>query len=167
MIRDLIITNNYGNTLFSKNFGECHSFGKDVDLFSGFLSAIRMFTESFNLSDIKMITLGDKKMAFHKSKSNVYTIICDTQDEKKDIEIKIEKISEIFERTYQNQLRNFMGEISQFKGFGKILIDMNITQKNCGGRPECVGCPNSTKNLPLASFTSNIWKKLKNKLKKN
>ncbi len=170
MIRDIVILNKSGISLFSQNFGECHSFGEDPHLFAGFISAIYSFSESINSGGISKIDLsGDKRILFQKNDKRIYTIICDSTDDIQAMEVKAEKISEIFENEYKEELERFEGDISYFEGFGNLLLDLKITQKNCGGRPECDGCPNSTKSLPLDNITNklkeeaSLWQKIKSK----
>lgn len=159
MIRDVIILHKSGVPLFYQNFGQCHSFGQEINLISGFISAIQMFSEQLAGSQIEMIELMEKKMAFSKSSSTINAIICDKNDTSEIISVKIKKVSEIFENEYTSHIKNFNGNITPFDNFGNILIDLNITQKNCGGRPECAGCPNSTKSLPLQDYIEKLYEK--------
>jgi hypothetical protein len=75
-----------------------------------------------------------------------YLFVTDIEEEKREIKFKIQRIAKIFNEKYSEVLENFNGNISQFDSFGQILIEMNLAQKNCGGHPECVGCPNSDLN---------------------
>ncbi|MCP4761973.1 MAG: hypothetical protein GY870_09330 [archaeon] len=159
MIRDLIIITNSGVHLFHQNFGECHSFGTNPDLLSGLMTSIQMLSESISGETIQLIKMVDKNLAFHKSALITYAVVCDLTDEFKDIEFKIKRISEIFEQKYEFQLTKFTGEVTIFENFGDILIEMNITQKNCGGRPECEGCDNSKKTLPISKIIKSIKKR--------
>lgn len=170
MIRDIVILNKSGIALFSKNFGECHSFGEDPHLFAGFLSAIYNFSESINSGGISKIDLSDdKRILFQKNDKRIYAMICDSTDDIQTMEVKAEKISEIFESEYKKELERFEGDISCFEGFGALLLDLKINQKNCGARPECDDCPNSSKSLPLDNITNelkeelSLWQKIKSK----
>jgi hypothetical protein len=159
MIRDVIILHKSGVPLFYQNFGQCHSFGQEINLISGFISAIQMFSEQLAGSQIEMIELMEKKMAFSKSNSTINAIICDKTDTNDVISVKIKKVTEIFENEYKQQIKDFNGNIALFDKFGQVLIDLNITQKNCGGRPECEGCPNSSKSLPLQQYIEQLYQK--------
>jgi hypothetical protein len=170
MIRDVIINTNDGLAIFHQNFGNCHSIDDNMDLFGGFISAIQMLSKKLNESEIQLIELKDKKLAFEKTSILTYVIICDFNDSNDEINLKLKRISKIFEDTYSSELKGFKGETTHFSSFAETLIKLNITQKNCGGRPECEGCPNSSKTLPLKDYIKEIDKKttilskIKNKL---
>ncbi len=159
MIRDLLILHSSGIPIFSQNFGECHSFDRNVDEFSAFISAIRMFSEQMLGEEIKLIVMEEKKFAFHREGLYTYALITDVGDPKSEILTKIRKVAEIFSATYGEKLQKFTGNTSDFENFGNILIELKVAQKNCGGRPECEGCPNSTKSLPLSALTESLQKK--------
>src|SRR6056297_2640101 len=110
MIRDVVIMNNQGLTLFYQNFGQCHSFGDNLDLFSGFMSAIQSFSKQITGGNINLIEISDKQWAFHKNNKYTYLIVAETEDDKEEIKIKTKKISEIFENTYEAELNQFFGK---------------------------------------------------------
>ena len=167
MIRDVIILNNGGVPLFYQNFGQCHSFGDDVALISGFISAIQSFSEELVGTDLSLVQMGSKQIAFHKNEHNTYALICDVDDRKDEISTKARKLCEVFENEYKKELASFDGNTDTFSGFGTILVNMNITRKNCGGRPECEGCDNSSKSLPLRELIRELtgkhspWQRVK------
>ncbi len=174
MIRDVVVLEKSGITLFSQSFGECHSFGTDVQLFSGFISAIQMFSETISGSEISKIGLSDNKnILFQKTDRCIFAVLCDDTDPMNEMEVKTKKISEIFEREYSHNLNSFDGDVLPFEEFGKILIDLDITQKNCGGRPECDGCPNSSKTLPMGDIIEklntqrSLWDRIKSKIQRD
>ena len=83
----------------------------------------------------------------------LYVFIADTIDDPNAINFKIKKIASLFNDMYSELIRDFSGEVSRFNDFKDVLIDMNLAQRNCGGRPECEGCPNSDKtNVVLNNF---------------
>jgi hypothetical protein len=173
MIRDVIIIAKSGIPLFHKNFGACHSFGADLNMIAGFISALQLFSEELDGSDIRSMEMAQKLVVFHRFQDINYVVICDNSDAIHEIKSKIEKISEIFCHEYHQMIANFNGDISIFDHFAQTLIDLQITQKNCGGRPECEGCPNSTKTLPLSAMISemhtkkSMWQRIKAKFRKN
>ncbi|MHA1342044.1 MAG: hypothetical protein ACTSRZ_21450 [Promethearchaeota archaeon] len=173
MIRDILILGEGGVTLFSANFGECHSFGENVDLFSSFINALQIFSKNLNYDQIETIKMRTNYMSFHKTDRALYTIVYDLNDNIEEMNVKIRKISEIFENEFAEYLDDFKGEVTPFLRFKDILLDLKITQKNCGGRPECNGCENATKTLDLSNFIEEVNKKasflskLKGVFKKN
>ena len=64
--------------------------------------------------------------------------------------VKLQKIAEMFFNRYKQGMKDFEANsiAPNFTEIIKHLLDLNITQKNCGGRPECEGCPNH-RILPL------------------
>ena len=147
MIRNLLIMN-HGILLVKLNFGECHSFGANDDLVAGFISALDLFSNEITGGSIKAINFEHYTFHFHKDNnvsSNLYVFITDSEEDMEDINFKISKIASLFYNKYSEILKRFRGETNQFNDFKKSLLEMNLTQKNCGGRPECSGCLNSTK----------------------
>lgn len=159
MIRDLIVLTTNGISVFSHNFGECHSFSTDINLFSGFLSAIQMMSQQLTDNMVSLVELNEKKLAFHKTNKLIYSVICDNKDSNDDIRLKLDRISALFEDKYYKTDEKNPGTIYNYDEFAQLLIDLKITQKNCGGRPECEGCPNSSKTLPLNEYIEAIEKK--------
>jgi hypothetical protein len=132
-----------GIALVNQNFGQCHALGNDINLVSSYLYAIQQLSLEITGTSIK--SLNFEKIAFHfyrdPNDSNIfYVVVSDVDDNLEDINFKIHKISEIFNKTYNNYLQEFHGNIVPFRNFGDILIEMNIAQRNCGGGSECKGC---------------------------
>ena len=59
MIRNLIIIDSTGRALLSANFGECHSFGEDDEMVSGFISAVYRFAKMLEAKTLDQIQLGN------------------------------------------------------------------------------------------------------------
>ena len=145
-----------GVLLFKKNFGECHSFGTDPDLISGFLAAIIQYAGVASDQPLAGIDFGSLKMAIKSNKDRIYAILFENTDENKVMQTRLQKIIELFESLYEKELKNFNGDVSIFDNFGDKLIQLKMAQKNCGGRPECKGCPNSSKLLSLKLFINKL-----------
>jgi len=56
----------------------------------------------------------------------------------------------MFTEKYAREIQDFedTSVTPDFTEFTNLLLDLKITQRNCGGRPECKGCPNH-RVLPL------------------
>ncbi len=152
MLRDLLILERSGVLLFKKNFGECHSFGSDPDLISGFLAAIVHYASIASDQPLGGIDFGTLKMAIKSNKDRIYAILYENTDDYKVMQTRLQKIIELFETKHEKELIMFNGDVSVFDSFGETLIALKMAQKNCGGRLECKGCPNSSKFLPLKLF---------------
>lgn len=155
MIRNIFIIQN-GIALVKLHFGNCHSLTGDSTLIAGFMSGLDSFSQEITGSSIKSMTVEDYHFYFYKNGDPLellYVFICDSDDDSEQIDFKLKKTAELFQDKYAGKVDDFDGEISKFKAFKETLLDMNIAQKNCGGRPECEGCPNSTNVLKfLGSF---------------
>jgi len=129
-----------------------------------------MFSEKLTSSEVKLVQMVDKKIAFHRTSRLLFAIISEQTDPLDQIRVKTKKAAEIFENEFETEIERFDGNIEPFSGFGNLLVSLNITQKNCGGRPECAGCPNSSKNLPLKEYTkdleekASLWTRIKKRL---
>ncbi|MBY9020516.1 MAG: hypothetical protein KGD67_05620 [Candidatus Lokiarchaeota archaeon] len=67
-------------------------------------------------------------------------VVTDVDDDLEEIDFKIHRIAEIFDKNYKDYLQEFHGNIVPFRNFRDILINMNIAQRNCGGGSECEEC---------------------------
>ncbi|MHA1230574.1 MAG: hypothetical protein ACTSRP_08115 [Candidatus Helarchaeota archaeon] len=167
MIRNIFIINN-GVPLVTKNFGECQSLGNDNHLISGFIEALFSFSKEIVKSSIQSMNFDEYTFYFYKNPAYediLYVVVSDRDDEPELMKFKIRKISSIFIEQYTDKLQSFKGDIGIFDGFGDILIEMNIAQKNCGGRPECEGCPNSQKVSKILNFFKKDKKSFLQRLK--
>jgi len=157
MIRNIFIIKN-GIPLVIINFGACHSLGSDDDLISGFIYVFGTFSRELTGDMIKTIDFENYKMYFYEDKTYLdllFVFIYEINVKSKDIEFRIKKVASLFDERYSHRISEFNGNISHFSDFKNILLEMNLAQKNCGGRPECEGCPNSNKTLSLLNSFSN------------
>jgi len=151
MIRDLLVLTKSGMSLVSAYFGECHSLGPDVMLTSGFVSAVLSFGQELTGQEVKRISFGDLHLLF-QARDQLLMLIAVDDDDFESNQVKLQRIADLFFENYGDLLEDghFMGNLTPFEGFRDLLIELNIAQKNCGGRPECKGCPNSKKSFPLS-----------------
>ena len=158
MIRNLIVLDKAGRDLLAMNFGECHSLGGSPALISSFISAIYSFSQSAVGQGIKNIKFENLYFKLLNKNEIIFLISADDNDVRSN-RIKLERISEMFFERYSNEVKEFeVNSISpDFTEFTDLLLELKITQKNCGGRPECQGCPNH-RVLPLEEI-SKVFKK--------
>ena len=166
MIRNIFIIRD-GIGLVKLNFGQCHSLGTNEDLIVGFISGLEIFSDKVMGSQMKNIKVQEYIIHFYKDPSDnlLYVFISEHKDKIDEIRFKMQKISSLFSERYKEVLLNFDGEVSRFNDFGDLLIEMNLAQKNCGGRPECDGCPNSGKSLKFLRLFQKEKKGFFNRLK--
>ena len=132
-----------GIALVDQNFGQCHALGNDLNLISSYLYALQQLSLEITGTAIK--SLNFEKIAFHFYKdpndpNMFFVLVTDIDEDLEDINFKIHRIAEIFNQNYKNNLQDFHGNIRPFRGFGEILISMNLAERNCGGGSECEGC---------------------------
>ena len=154
IIRNLFIIRN-SILLLNVNFGECHSLGTDENLIASFISAIDILANEATGHSINKINFESYIFHFYNDNHSInktFILIADSEENKSMVNFKIKKIASLFNEKYAVALSNFIGEVSQFNDFKQVLIEMNLAQKNCGGRPECVGCPNSAKSHKLLNL---------------
>ena len=156
MIRDVLIMAKSGLPLFHQHFGECHSFGRGLEIESSFISALQIFSNELTGSEMRMLELTNKKLIFHQTPNNIFAVLCEKADMNTEIISKAQKISELFETTYSEELCQFNGDVNLFHNFRNQLIELNIAQNNCGGRPECNDCPNSQKTHQMESVIKEL-----------
>lgn len=167
MIRNIFIIQN-GIALVKSNFGECHSLSGDSNLIAAFMSGLDSFSRELTGSSIKSMNIEDYEFYFFKDGGKfdlLYVFISEKGDNSETIDFKMKKTAELFLERYSESLESFHGEVSRFEGFKALLIEMQIAQKNCGGRPECEGCPNSSNVLKFLNVFQNEKKGFFSRLK--
>lgn len=149
MIRNLIILDDAGSNLLDVNFGQCHSLGGSPLLISSFISAIYSFGKYAIGEGIKNIKF-ENLVFLLLAKDGIIFLISADDEEIDNNRLKLERISQMFLENYRQELIDFEKTrvTPDFSEFTTLLLNLNITQKNCGGRPECEGCPNH-RVLPL------------------
>ncbi len=156
-----------GVPLVKLNFGECHSLGVNEDLIMSFIGGLEAFVKTVANSNMEKISLENHIFHFYKEIDLLFIFITENEINQKEIDFKMRKISSLFNQKYSTDLQDFNGKVSIFNDFKNTLIDMNLAEKNCGGRPECEGCPNSKKTLKfLQSFMgekAGFFKRLRRK----
>jgi hypothetical protein len=157
MIRNLVILDKNGHPLLSANFGECHSFGDDDALISGFIRAIYMFSRTFNSGTINDIELGSLSFMLVSEGDLIFALSSDDGD-KSENRATLRRIANLFISRYGSVLPESGEELDTiaFHVFPPYLVKQNILEPNCGKYEECVGCENSQKSLPLEELTKHI-----------
>lgn len=152
MIRNLIVLDSGGRNLLALNFGECHSLNASPELVSSFISAIYAFSQTVIGKKIKEITFEDLHFMI-LSKADLIFLISADDDNMTRNRVKLLRIAELFLERYGEEQENFeeTGKTPNFKEFELLLFRLKIAMKNCGGRPECEGCPNH-RVLPLGKI---------------
>lgn len=141
--------------MVDQNFGQCHALGNDINLVSSYLYAIQQLSLEITGTSIK--SLNFEKIAFHFYRdpfdSNMfYVVVTDVDDDLNEINFKIHRIAEIFDKNYKDYLQEFHGNIVPFRNFGDILVNMNLAERNCGGGSECEGCANSNQFSEISNI---------------
>ena len=151
IIRNLLIVK---DTILLQNlhFGECHSLKANEDLVASFLSALNILSKDIFGSSIIHINYEDFFLYFYKDPdySNTFFILfTDSYEEPKAMNYRISQIALIFKEKYPRILKNFKGFTSGFNNFKKTLIEMHVTQDNCGKHTDCNDCPENTKRSKI------------------
>ncbi|MHA1390322.1 MAG: hypothetical protein ACTSR9_18035 [Candidatus Thorarchaeota archaeon] len=157
MIRNLIIINKEGRALLSTNFGECHSFGEDDVMVSGFISALYGFSKILEATTLDQIELGALTFIL-KAKGNLVFALSADDENISEHKSTLVQIIELFEDLYDYYTVCVEPDIdiAIFQEFPKFLVDQEILKPNCGKYTECEECPNSEKTLPLQELTEKI-----------
>ena len=157
MIRNLIIIDKDGRAILSANYGDCHSFGDDEDLMSGFISAVYGFSRFLEAKTLDQIRLGTLTFILMSKGNLVFALSADDEDISEH-KMTLVKIVDLFEDLYDYYAMCIEPDIdiSVFREFPKFLVDKDILARNCGNYTECEKCPNSAKSLPLGDMTKQL-----------
>ena len=160
MIRNLIILDSSGNDLLSANFGECHSLGTKHDLIGSFVNAIYSFSQTIIGQEIRNIRFEHLDFLIMSKEDIIFMISADDgipQENRR----KLNRISTLFLERYKEQVAHLDDtRISpDFTEFVDYLHELDITQRNCGGRPTCADCPDR-RVLPLEEMSKSIQKEM-------
>jgi hypothetical protein len=160
MIRNLVILDKNGRSLLSANFGECHSFGDNDALVSGFISAIYLFSRTFNSGTINDIELGSLSFMLVSEGDLIFALSSDERDALAN-KAALRQIVNLFISRYGSVLPESNEELDTiaFHIFPQYLVKQGILKPNCGKYDECVSCENSQKSLPLEEITKQIERK--------
>lgn len=132
-----------GVLLVSQNFRSDHSLGTDMQLVSGFISAIQSFSRELTGSAVKTINFENFTFHFYKDpdyENLLYVMVTKIDYELKEIRCKILKIASVFSKAYSGKIDSFDGDVTKFDDFSEKLLDMKIGQKGCG-KDNCMECP--------------------------
>ena len=129
MIQELMIINKAGIALFYHNFVDVNNFDDQQSLASYFDIICRFTKNSFKES-LKMLTLDSFIFFFYTHKSNYHSVFkcLNKEINKKLLEDIAETIIDSFLTKYSKILKDFNGEISNFKSFAKIVQDIVSTK---------------------------------------
>jgi len=155
MIRNLIILDRNGRALLSANFGECHSFGDNDEVFSSFVSAILSFCkEALSADSVSEIQLGTLSFMLTSQDDLIFSISADDSATEANRAI-LWRIADMFTSRYGSVLPDGEDEIdtASFKSFAQYLVKEGVLKPNCGKFEECIGCENRQKQLPLPEMT--------------
>ena len=107
-----------GICIFHKEYRSIHV---DENLVSGFLSAAVSFVSKLGEDRVESITMGKKKFVCVASNDLIFSICIDKEDEDQDAFEKLWEIKIIFLRKYLEEVKNWNGEVSVYRGFEEDL----------------------------------------------
>lgn len=157
MIRNLSILNSSGHSLVSAYFGECHSFGKDENLVTGFISALHAMGQSLAGRGVDEIHLGPLHFVILSERNLLFAIAVENEPSE-DAKVSLTRIADLFLERHGSIVHDMRegDDISMFQSFPNDLVDMGIAKTSCGKYPECEGCPDAEKELPVSQFIGQV-----------
>ncbi|MBN1329271.1 MAG: hypothetical protein JXA54_07335 [Candidatus Heimdallarchaeota archaeon] len=139
MIQNLIIIKD-GTAIVNEYFGECHRLNKDPMLLSAFFDAIMNFSAEFDQGILEYIKFKEATAGLLKKYNLLFVLIADKKDHDNIIDTKLKIIAKLFHEKYNDKIKQFSGEFSQFNSFKDQLIELEIAQYNCGNNSSCEQC---------------------------
>ena len=135
----------------------------DVNLIGGYISALEAFGKK--ITGTSIISINFEELVFHfyrepEDSSLLYLIVANRDDKDDSINIKIQRIADLFYNKYSKVLEGFNGIVNPFYTFGDTLVEMKIADTDCGNGPECSKCPNAKKSSKIPEYIGKLHKKL-------
>jgi len=129
MIQELMIINQAGIALFYHDFLNNNRLDDEQSLASYF-DIICRFTKREFKESLKMLTLDSFIFFFYNHRSGFHLVLkCDNKDiDKKWLELFSEAIIDNFLEKYRDILKDFNGEISLFKSFSNLIMEILDTK---------------------------------------
>jgi hypothetical protein len=129
MMQELMIINKAGIALFYHNFVDVNNFDDQQSL-AGYFDIICRFIKHNFKESLRMLTLDSFIFFFytHKSKYHLVFKCLNREIDNKLLEDIAESIIESFLTKYNEILKDFTGEVSNFKLFAKIVQDIVSTK---------------------------------------
>jgi hypothetical protein len=157
MIRNLVILDKNGRDLLSSNFGECHSFGDNDDMISGFISAIYTFSKMLSADTVSEIEMGSLSFMLTPQGDLIFALSSDDRTDQSRRAV-LQQIVNLFVSRYGSVLPDTEEELDTmpFRAFPEYLVKMGVLKSNCGKHDECADCENREKSLPLKELTRRI-----------
>lgn len=157
MIRNLVILDKNGRSLLSANFGECHSFGDNDAMVSGFISAIFTFSKMLSADSVNEIGLGALSFMLLSQGDLIFALSADDDADQAN-RTTLRQIANLFTSRYGSMLLDDEDDSDKmaFHTFPQYLVKQGILKPNCGKYDECVGCENSKKILPLEDIARQL-----------
>lgn len=131
MIQELMIINQAGLALFYHNFEDEDKVG-DKQSLAGYFDIICRFTKQ-NFKESLRILMLDSFIFFFYTHRSRYRLVIKCKNgtyDKKALELISENIIEKFLEKYSDILKDFNGEISQFKSFTTKLTEITSSKKH-------------------------------------
>ncbi|MHC1590625.1 MAG: hypothetical protein ACXQS8_00905, partial [Candidatus Helarchaeales archaeon] len=117
----MIIDRNTGVSIHSHYFTEKEL---DTDLVGGFLTAIQSFGMEISEKDTKMKRLAYEHFEIELKTGKFITVALITQGYPDKLTLKrVDDFLDTFEKKYENELENFVGNLTPFEGVAKLVQD--------------------------------------------
>ena len=116
IFNEFFIITEDGINLFSRSSsGEQQ---ENMDMISGFLSALNTFAKTERGESMKELTLEQTTFAFEKSEHLIYVMTSGEPKARQLLKLFLEKIIDVFGSMFETDFANFMGDVAPFEKFG-------------------------------------------------
>lgn len=116
ILNEVFILNETGINLFSWSSGE-----SNMDLLSGFLTALNMFAKSEKGQTMKELTLEQTTFVFEKKDDLIYVLTTENEKAKPLLKLFLSEVIREFETEHIKELENFNGNVGVFEHFEEDL----------------------------------------------
>ncbi len=123
MIHRLYHFHKSGLVLISIGFGK-KEMKVSPELVSGFLSALRMFSQDLLSDDVTTIETGNYQFVWDLSDPVLSVALADREDDDVSIMAVLKTLNALFLDRYQKELRHWTGEVAPFRSFGTVAREV-------------------------------------------
>lgn len=140
VIHNFMILTKSGTCIYYKEYNPSMEIEINPSLLSAFFSAMNSFSENLFKKGLETITIQNNKQFICEERDILISIaMIDATDSESFMHKKLQGINDFLTQNYSNELKNFDGDLGDFKGIEEIFDNIILNDfKNSTGEFEII-----------------------------